>query len=363
MSDRPVPRRGISEIRGHMVATAKAASTEGIFIASNESAYGPGNPAREAIITSAGGVERYPEDGTARLATAIGARFSINPAKICCGFGSDDLLARLARAYLAPGDELIHTLHGYPKIPNYAYANDANPVAANDKDFTADVDAILERVTDRTRIIMLANPDNPAGTYLSGAEVRRLHANLDGRVLLVLDSAYAEYVDAADYEDPTKLIESSNNVVMTRTFSKVFGLAGLRVGWVYGPEEIIDTLARIGITFPISVTALAACEAALTDRAHFDMVVRENHRIREMFSRELSKLGITAIPSQTNFVLSQFEDSQRATAAHAALEAEGISTRRLTGGDFSTCVRFTMGTETEMTRCVLALQRWRETCD
>ena len=363
MPNRPVPRGGISEIRGHMVATAKAASKEGIFIASNESAYGPGNPAREAIITSAGGVERYPEEGTVRLATAIGARFSINPAKICCGFGSDDLLARLARAYLAPGDELIHTLHGYPKIPNYAYANDANPVAANDKDFTADVDAILEQVTEHTRIIMLANPDNPAGTYLSGAEVRRLHANLDGRVLLVLDSAYAEYADAADYEDPTKLVESSNNVVMTRTFSKVFGLAGLRVGWVYGPDEIIDTLARIGITFPVSVAALAACEAALADHAHFDMVVRENSRIREMFSRELSGLGVNVIPSQTNFVLAQFEDSRRAAEAHAALETEGIFARRLVGGDFSKCIRFTMGTDTEMNQCIFALAKWLGTRD
>ncbi len=341
-----------------MLATGEDQSPNGIFLASNESVYGPGERALEAISRSAGVVERYPDDGTARLAAAIGARFSINPETICCGFGSDDLLARLARAYLSPGDELIHSAHGYPKIPNYAYANDAVPVSAGDRDFTADVDAILESVTDRTRIVMLANPDNPAGTYLSGAEVRRLHEYLRPEILLVLDSAYIEYVSAPDYENPLALIKSSTNVVMTRTFSKVFGLAGLRVGWACGPVDIIDTLKRIGITFPISAPALAACEATLQDRDHFEMVLGENHRIREMFSDALKSLEFELIPSQTNFVLVRFPDCQRATDVHAALEAEQIYARRLAGGDFSECVRFTMGTEEEMRRCVEVTKEW-----
>jgi histidinol-phosphate aminotransferase len=358
LSGRPVPRPGIGNIRGHMIATGEDQSPDGIFIASNESVYGPGEMAREAIVRSANTVERYPDDGTLRLADAIGARFSIDPARICCGFGSDDLLARLARAYLSPGDELIHSAHGYPKIPNYAYANDAVPVSAGDRDFTADVDSILKCLTDRTRIVMLANPDNPAGTYLNGAEVRRLHENLSPNILLVLDSAYTEYVQAADYEDPLGLIQSADNVVMTRTFSKVFGLAGLRVGWACGPEEVMDSLKRIGITFPISVTALAACEAGLEDRSHFEMVIRENRRIRGMFSEALLEFGLKVIPSQTNFVLVRFPDPQRATDAHAALEAERIYARRLAGGDFAECVRFTMGTEEEMRRCVEVTKEW-----
>ena len=345
-----------------MVATGETLSEDGIFIASNESVYGPGAVAREAVITSATSVERYPDNGPVRLASSIGARFSIDPKKICCGFGSDDLLARLARAYLSPGDELIYTAHGYPKIPNYAHANDAVPVAATDRDFTADVDAILDRVTERTRLVMLANPDNPAGTYVSGAEIRRLHTGLSPRILLVLDSAYTEYVQAEDYEDPIGLIESADNVVMTRTFSKVFGLAGLRVGWACGPEEIIDSVARIGITFPISVTALAACEAALEDRTHFQMVIRENRRARDMFSSKLLRLGFGVIPSQTNFVLVRFSDTQQATNAHRALENERIYARRLAGGGFAECVRFTMGTEEEMRRCVSVLAKWVK-CD
>ena len=340
-----------------MIATGEDQSPDGIFIASNESVYGPGEMAREAIVRSADTVERYPDDGTARLADAIGARFGIDSGTICCGFGSDDLLARLARAYLSPGDELIHSAHGYPKIPNYAYANDAVPVSAADRDFTADVDAILECVTDRTRIVMLANPDNPAGTYLSGAEVRRLHERLRPEILLVLDSAYIEYVSAADYENPLALIKSATNVVMTRTFSKVFGLAGLRVGWVCGPVDIIDTLKRIGITFPISAPALAACEATLQDRDHFERVVGENHRIREMFSDALKSLGFEVIPSQTNFVLVRFADPDQAICNHQALEADGIYARRLAGGEFARCVRFTLGMEEEMLRCIAVLEQ------
>ena len=343
-----------------MVATGEDQSPNGIFLASNESVYGPGERAREAISRSAGAVERYPDDGMARLADAIGARFGIDSETICCGFGSDDLLARLARAYLSPGDELIYSAHGYPKIPNYAYANDAVPVSAADRDFTADVDAILQCVTDRTRIVMLANPDNPAGTYLSGTEVRRLHEGLRPEILLVLDSAYNEYASAPDYENPLALIKSSTNVVMTRTFSKVFGLAGLRVGWVCGPEGIIDTLKRIGITFPISATALAACEAALEDRAHFEMVLQENVRIRALFSDALLRLGFEAVPSQTNFVLARFADAEQAIRIHQALEAGGVFARRLTGGEFARCIRFTMGTEAEMRRCIAVLGQWHQ---
>ena len=341
-----------------MLATGEDQSPNGIFLASNESVYGPGERALEAISRSAGVVERYPDDGTARLAAAIGERFSINPETICCGFGSDDLLARVARAYLSPGDELIHSAHGYPKIPNYAYANDAVPVSAADRDFTADVDAILQCVTDRTRIVMLANPDNPAGTYLSGGEVRRLHERLSPEILLVLDSAYTEYVSAPDYENPLALIKASTNVVMTRTFSKVFGLAGLRVGWVCGPVEIIDTLKRIGITFPISAPALAACEATLQDRDHFEMVVGENHRIRSLFSDALKSLGVEVIPSQTNFVLARFADADHAVCVHESLEADGIYARRLAGGEFARCIRFTLGAEEEMLRCIAVLEQW-----
>jgi histidinol-phosphate aminotransferase len=171
-----------------------------VQIASNESVYGPGKAARAAAVEAIASTERYPEGAPEILAEAIGKRFKLDPSRICCGFGSDDLLARLARIYLQPDDELIYTVHGYPKVPNYAHANDAIPVAASDKNFTADVDSMLDCVTPRTRVVMLANPDNPTGTHVGSTDVRRLHAGLPSNVLLVLDSAYAEYVMADDYE-------------------------------------------------------------------------------------------------------------------------------------------------------------------
>lgn len=322
-----------------------------VYINSNESAFGPSPRAVAAANAAMAATARYPETAPADLAAAIGARFDLEPGRIVCGFGSDDLLARIARCYLAPGDELVYSANGYQKIPNYAHANDAVPVAAPDRDLTADVDGLLSKVGPRTRIVMLANPDNPAGTHVGGAEVRRLQAGLPDHVLLVLDSAYAEFADADDYEDPARLAGEAPNVVMTRTFSKVFGLAGLRIGWAYGAPGIVDALGRVGITFPISVPASAAALAALEDRAHFDHVLGETRRLRHWFSDRLRLLGITVYPSQTNFVLARFPGgAEEAKTAFQALEARGIVARRLAAAAFADCIRFTIGTDAEMMR-------------
>ena len=250
------PRAGTLRIRPHMVTVGagKQIAPE-INIASNESAYGPGELAIEAAVNAVKTLDRYAETAQAELADAIAEQFDLDPQGIVCGHGSDDLLARIARAYLSPGDELIYSCNGYQKIPNYAFANDAEPIAASDRDFTVDVDAVLEKLSGRTRLVMIANPDNPTGTWISGPEVRRLHAGLPTHVLLVLDSAYLEYVDSEGYEKPDRLIEEMDNVLMTRTFSKIFGLAGARIGWLYAPPEIADVLRKIGVTFPISNVA------------------------------------------------------------------------------------------------------------
>jgi len=352
----PVARPGILKIRAHMIGAAPGrtdgdADPDRIYINSNESAFGPSPKAVAAANAAMGAAARYPETAPADLAAAIGRRFDLDPGRIVCGFGSDDLLARIARCYLAPGDELVYSANGYQKIPNYAHANDAVPVAAPDRDLTADADSLLSKVGPRTRIVMLANPDNPAGTHVDGDEVRRLHAGLPGHVLLVLDSAYAEFADADDYEDPARLAGEASNVVMTRTFSKVFGLAGLRIGWAYGAPGIVDVLGRVGITFPISVPARAAALAALADRAHFDHVLTETKRLRHWLSERLMKLGLTVYPSQTNFVLARFPGGPAAAqAAYEALAARGVVARRLAAAAFADCIRFTIGTEAEMMR-------------
>jgi histidinol-phosphate aminotransferase len=345
-----IARPGLGKIRDHMVNFAgDLHSGKQIFLNSNESVFGPSANVASAIRSSLDQVERYPENASAQLARALGARFNHPPEQIVCGHGSDDLLARLSRAYLAPGDELVYSRNGYPKIPNYAFVNDAIPVAAPDRNFAADVDSILSAVTDRTRIVMIANPDNPNGMYLSEESIYRLHSGLREDCMLVLDSAYVEYVDAKDFGHPAQLVERSQNVVMTRTFSKIFGLAGLRLGWMYAPESIANVVSSVGITFPVSTTALAAGIVALEDKAHTDSVFRLNLEIRGEFSNKLERLGLEIVPSQTNFVLVGFPtDGKSAVEAHRYLEANGVITRRLASPAYSNYIRFTIGIREDM---------------
>ncbi len=353
----PTPRKGILNIKAHMLATGTAAGVPArVNLASNESALGPCAGAIAAAHAAIGAIERYPEDAAARLGAAIGAAFGLDPQRIVCGHGSDELLGRLARAYLDPGDELIHSVHGYLKFPNYAHAMDATPVAAPDAGLRASVDGILSCVTRRTRMVMLANPDNPTGSHLGGAQVRRLHAGLPENVLLVLDSAYAEYVSAADYELPVALVDAARNVVMTRTFSKIFGLAGMRLGWLYGPPAVVDVMRRLSITFPVSAPAAAAAIAAVGDHAHRERVHAHNRDVRRWFAQALADLGVHAYPSEGNFVLARFDDPARpAAAACRHLEERGIVARMFASPDYRDMVRFTIGLEPEMRAAADAL--------
>jgi histidinol-phosphate aminotransferase len=352
------PRDGILNIKPHMIATAAGDGANApVNLASNESALGPSPKALVAARAALHSIERYPEDGAARLEKAIGATFGLDPHRIVCGHGSDELLGRLARAYLDPGDELIHCVHGYLKFPNYAHAMAAKPVAAPDADFRASVEGMLACVTPRTRMVMLANPDNPTGTFLGGEEIRRLHAGLPGNALLVLDSAYAEYVAAADYELPMSLIDDGENVVMTRTFSKIFGLAGMRLGWLYGPPAVVDIMRRLSITFPVSAPAVAAGIAAVGDRAHRDGVFAHNRDLLRWFTQALTDLGLHVYPSQANFVLIRFDDSARPVQdAYRYLFERGIVARMFASPDYRNMIRITIGLESEMHAAAVALR-------
>lgn len=320
-----------------------------IALNSNESAFGPSPLAINAAKAAASGLERYFEDPGKILIPAIAERFGLEASRIAVGQGSDDLLARIARAYLGQGTEMLRSANGYPKTPNYAHANDAIPVAVPDEAFRASVDNLLAAVTDKTRVVYLANPENPAGSHLGGADVRRLHAGLPDHVLLVLDCAYEDYVDAKDYEPGHRLVEDADNVVMVRTFSKIFGLAGARVGWLYGPPHVVETVSKIALTFPLASPSLAAAVAALQDRAHFNWVREQNNANRTGLSVALRELGLEVYPSQTNFVLTDFRDQAiSAEMAAAQLRGRGISVRRLAPTAYRTCIRITLGTKSEL---------------
>ncbi len=333
-----------------MIGRGEEAQTPAtILLNSNESAYGPSPLARIAARAAVDRIERYLEDPDRLLAPALADRFDLNGDHIAVGHGSDDLLARLARAYLGPGTELLRTANGYLKVPNYAHANDAEVVSAPDEDFRPSVDNMIAAVSDRTRIVYVANPENPAGIHLSGAEIRRLHAALPDHVLLVLDCAYEEYVDAPDHEPAHRLVQEAPNVVMVRTFSKIFGLAGARVGWMYGPDAVVDTVRRIGTTFPVATPSVAAAIAALKHREHTDLVRAETARSRRWLTGELQALGLQVVPSQANFVLVRFPDPGRsAEAADAALRAQGIVVRRLAAPAYADCLRITLGLPVEL---------------
>ena len=348
---------GIARIRAHMAQDEPAGLPAiRVRLDSNESAFGPGRHAREQASRAAAGLERYCEQPDRVLGPAIAAGFGLEQHRITVGHGSDDLLSRLARAYLGPGCEMLHSANGYPKAPNYAHANDATPVAVADDNFTASVDALLGGVTERTRMVYLANPDNPSGSYLSGREMRRLRQHLPERVLLLLDCAYAEYVDAADYEPAHRLVEEHDNVVMTRTFSKIFGLAGARVGWLYASAPIIDTVKRIGPTFPVASPSLAAAMAGLRDQEHRRAVYRRNIQLRDRLTRSLGELGLVVYPSQTNFLLVNFPaTAYSAAAAHIHLRQHGIAVRRFAAAAYHDCIRITLGLDAEMQQAQTAL--------
>lgn len=344
---------GIELIQPHMLpATGNDATPTWAFLNSNESAFGPSPFAISAAQAASRRMERYLEFPDRLLAPAIGARFDLDPDRITVGQGSDDLIARLARAYLRPGEQIMRSANGYQKVPNYAYAAGGTALSVPDHDFVPSVYNMIAAMTEEVRIVYLANPENPAGTYLSGAEVRRLHAAMPDTALMILDCAYEEYVDAPDFEAGAALVDALPNVILCRTFSKIFGLAGARVGWCYGPAEIIDVTRRVGLTFPVAGPSAAAAIAALEDRGHVDFVRAETIRNRASLIRALQNLGLRVIPSQANFVLVELPD---AAMAEANLRGDGILVRRLASPAFDGFMRITIGTQPELDACIHSL--------
>lgn len=358
-SGMPAPKRGVMEIEAYVPGGSSVpGGIEPVKLSSNENPLGPSSAAIEAFKAAADSLERYPDGSAAGLRQAIARAHGLNPDRIVCGAGSDELLNLLAHAYLEPGDETIFTEHGFLVYRIVTLGCGATPVVAPEKNLRTDVDAILARVTPKTKIVFVANPNNPTGTYIPFDEVRRLRQGLPDHVLLVLDAAYSEYVRRNDYEAGIELVATTGNTVMTRTFSKIHGLAALRLGWAYCPAAIADALNRIRGPFNVSAPAIAAGIAALDDRSHVEKSVAHNETWLPWLTAELEKLGLTVTPSVANFVLVHFpkESGRDADAANAFLQSRGIIVRKMGAYGLPGALRVTIGTEAENRAIVAALQ-------
>jgi histidinol-phosphate aminotransferase len=345
---RPQPRPGVLKIAPYVPGKSDAPGAEKVFkLSSNESPLGPSANAIAAYRAAGEHLEDYPDGASSALREAIGEAYGLDPDRIVCGAGSDDLINLIARAYLTDGDEAIHTTHGFVVYPIATLGAGATPVVAPETDYTANVDAILARVTPKTKIVFLANPNNPTGTYIPFDEVKRLHRGLPANVLLVLDAAYAEYVQRNDYESGLELVATSDNVVMCRTFSKIYALAALRLGWVVGPAHVIDAINRIRGPFNVNAPAIAAGVAAIRDTAHLEYSRAHNARWLPWLTEEISKLGLKVTPSVANFVLIHFTDAKGRTAAEADafLSKRGLVLRQVGVYKLPNALRMSVGTE------------------
>ncbi len=352
----PRPRPGVLDIAAYVPGKSSAPGAIKVFkLSSNETPLGPSPRAIEAYKSVADRLHEYPDGEASELREAIGRAFGLDPDRIVCGAGSDDLLHLLAQAYLVDGDEAIHSTHGFLIYPIAALGAGARPVAAPETNYTANVDAILAAVTKKTKMVFLANPNNPTGTYLSFNEVKRLHRNLPRHVLLVIDAAYAEYVRCNDYESGIELVATSENVVMTRTFSKIHGLAALRLGWMFAPAHVVAAVNRIRGPFNVNAPAIAAGVAAIEDVEHQERSRAHNSHWLDWLYREICALGLKVTPSVANFLLIHFPEKTERNAgqAEAFLTARGLILRQVGAYKLPNALRMSVGSE-EANRLVVA---------
>jgi|SRR5579885_230232 histidinol-phosphate aminotransferase len=345
-STRPHPRASIFEIEPYVPGQSEAPGQVKVFkLSANETPLGPSPRAKRAVQNFARHLQDYPDGSATALREAIGARHNLDPARIVCGTGSDEILHLLASAYLEPGEEGIFTEHGFLVYRIGILAAGGIPVVAEETNLTANIDRILEKVSPKTKIVFLANPNNPTGTYLPSSDVKWLAASLPRHVLLVLDSAYAEYVVHADYSAGAELVDNSENVVMTRTFSKIYGLAGLRLGWCYAPAGIADVLNRVRGPFNTNGAAMAAGIAALEDTGHLAKAIAHNATWLPWLAQEIASLGIGVTPSAANFLLLHFSSEAEAADADRYLLSRGLILRPVGAYGLPHCLRLTVGTE------------------
>ena len=317
-------------------------------LSSNEGALGPSALAIEAYCNAAEEIHRYPDGASAELREAIAQRYKLPMENIVCGAGSDEIIGLLCQAFTSPGEEILYTEHGFLMYSIYAKGCGAVPVEVAEENMTASISNLLEAITDKTRIIFLANPNNPTGTYLNKQELETLCKALPENILLVLDCAYSEYVTEQDYTDGHEFVSLFGNVVVTHTFSKIYALGSLRIGWAYGPEGVIDVLNRVRSPFNVNGAAQKAGVAAVKDTAFLQKSVEINNAVKQKFMTDIKKLGLKVHPGAANFVLLDLESPKAANACFEYLKSKGVLVRPVGSYQLPSCLRITIGQEEEM---------------
>lgn len=352
------PQPGIMSIAPYQGGESRVEGVEDVVkLSSNENPYGPSDKAREAFVRTIHRMHRYPPTDHAALRAAIGRVHGLDSGRVICGAGSDEIITFLCQAYAGPGDEVIHTEHGFSMYRISALAAGATPVEVPERDRVVDVEAILAACNFRTRLVFIANPANPTGTMIGLDKVAYLADRLPGQTILVLDGAYAEYVDG--YDGGAALVDARGNMVMTRTFSKLYGLGGLRVGWGYGPQAIIDVLNRVRGPFNLGQAQLETAEAALLDRDYAQKCRADNARLRNWLAEALAEAGVPSDPSSANFILARFSSPDEAEACDSFLKSEGLIVRRVAGYNLPACLRITVGDEASCRRVAHAVRAFK----
>ena len=353
------PKPGVDQIALYQGGDSSLPGRSDVLkLSSNENPIGVPETAKAAVQASANALHRYPATDHGALRAAIAEVHGLDADRIICGAGSDEIIEFLCQAYAGEGTEVITTEHGFSMHRISALASGATPVQVPERNRRVDVDAILNGVTGKTRVVFIANPGNPTGTRIDEAETARLAGALPPHVILVLDGAYVEYIDG--FDGGAALIETRENVVMTRTFSKLYGLGGLRIGWGYGPRAIIDNLNRVRGPFNLSNTQLAAAEAAIRDRDWAANCLAQNTKNRDWLAGALAEMGVPSDPSDANFILARFEGEAAANACEATLREDGILVRKVGGYNLPHCLRITVGTEADCRRVATSVRRYRE---
>jgi histidinol-phosphate aminotransferase len=360
MTTLPTPKKGISEISPYTPGKSKAEGAARIIkLSSNENPWGPSPKAIAAYSAEATHMNRYPDGGHSQLREAIARVQKLPAEQLICGAGSDELIGMLVHAYAGAGDEVLYTQHGFLMYKIYTLANGATPVTAPEKNLHTDVDALLAAVTPRTKILFVANPNNPTGTVIPFSEIRRLRAGLREDIILGLDAAYAEYLDQPDYEDGISLVKENTNTIVFHTYSKIYGLPALRLGWAFAPTHIIDVMNRVRSPFNVNTPALAAGVAAMEDQAYVAEMRTKNAVELKRVTEAIAKLGYEIVPSTTNFLLVKFGGDVAAINQHLA--ARGLIVREVGGYGLPEYLRISIGTTEENGLLIDALNAFAKT--